>query len=315
MTDRGIRERLLYLWPAKVISLVAAVLLYFFTTLLSLQTESISVPIQYLLPAGLTQSVDYPTRVRLEIRGDKDQILKLKDETFLVKADFSEHNVEGTYSEPLKLQLINDSAHNAETLSINLVPDEVAITLERSLSREVPVAVILNGKPKAGYELGEYYAVPSSVTVDGPQSRLSALRHVETDPISLDRHDQHFTAKVRLHTNDALVGIQNLEAVDVEIGIRSAAQLVTHQNVPIVLLGLPAGLHLEGSLPGGTVQLRDNQTANSPALPPLRMIADASQITEKGSYTLAVFPELLPSRDVAEFSPTQITVLIRGGNP
>ena len=69
MKPKGPLSRLLAHWPAKVISLAAATLLFFFYRYSSLEERTLSIPLKLNLPPGLAVATPYPRYVRVTLRG------------------------------------------------------------------------------------------------------------------------------------------------------------------------------------------------------------------------------------------------------
>jgi len=309
MKKRVFREQILHMWPAKILSLAAAIILYFLTAMFSLETDSISVPINYRLPRGYSIATEHPIRARLVIRASKDQMQDIKDEHFSVSADFSEKDSDGVFKANLVLQTQNNPDRLNRGLDISVDPLEVKIELEKTATRDIPVLPILDGKPKPGFELGEYASMPSEVTVTGPERRVRALNVVETEAVSLEGRSDSFNQQVRLRVTDPLVRVPNTEIVDLRIGIRPSKQLVLVNDAGIYVLGLSAGLRIVGELPKGQIRFQADQSKNpTDANHIIRLLADGSGIHEPGMHTLVLFPELPNGSVIVDFQPSTITL-------
>jgi YbbR domain-containing protein len=68
---------------------------------------------------------------------------------------------------------------------LRIVPSQIRLTFEKRASREVPVEPRYAGPPPRGYRIVAQSVVPQSLTVVGPESRLSQIESVATDAIDL----------------------------------------------------------------------------------------------------------------------------------
>lgn len=68
---------------------------------------------------------------------------------------------------------------------VEVTPSTIPLTFEPSITRRVPVAVEVEGRPAPGYLAGKATVDPESVTIEGPESALQRLKEVTTDPVSL----------------------------------------------------------------------------------------------------------------------------------
>jgi YbbR domain-containing protein len=66
-----------------------------------------------------------------------------------------------------------------------VVPSTLAITLERTISRVVPIRPPIEGEPAPGYVVGRITPEPSTVEVAGPESRVRKLTEATTEPVSV----------------------------------------------------------------------------------------------------------------------------------
>ena len=73
----------------------------------------------------------------------------------------------------------------AEVIRVN--PSSVRFNLERTMTKTIPVVPTIVGQPPDGYEIGKVLVNPSTVEIEGPESRVNALTSIATVAIRLDR--------------------------------------------------------------------------------------------------------------------------------
>jgi YbbR domain-containing protein len=118
-----------------------------------------------------------------------------------------------------------------------VIPGTLAIDLEKSGRRTVPIVPALDGEPAPGFVIGRVSSEPATVEVAGPESRLRQLTGATTEPVEV--------SGTRARVRDVVtVGISD-----------SAVRLVQPQNVTVMVEILPAPVERE--LPGVPVRWRN----------------------------------------------------------
>jgi YbbR domain-containing protein len=74
----------------------------------------------------------------------------------------------------------------ADVEVVGVDPPAITLELERQETRQVTVRPTVTGNPAPGFEVGDVRVVPAQFTIQGPESLLTALEYVETDPISIE---------------------------------------------------------------------------------------------------------------------------------
>ena len=172
-------------WPAKIISVAAAIMLFLFYRATSLEERFFSVPLDVIINEGYAVSSSTPASVKVSLRGSEENIFLILEDDVEVFADFSKHDSEGQFREPLKF-LKTGSARNIEGLEIKLDPSEITLELERKVSRSVKIQPQLSGYPAKGHELDQYILSTEEVFVEGPASHVEQLEFIPTEEISLE---------------------------------------------------------------------------------------------------------------------------------
>jgi YbbR domain-containing protein len=118
-----------------------------------------------------------------------------------------------------------------------VLPGTIALDLEKSVRRTVPIVPVVDGEPAPGFVVGRVSVDPATVEVSGPESRLRQLTGATTEPVEVTgRRD----------------GVRDI----VTVGITdSAVRLVTPQNATVMVEVLPAPAERE--LAGVPVRYRN----------------------------------------------------------
>jgi hypothetical protein len=90
---------------------------------------------------------------------------------------------------------------------VSLDPNALDLTLDREVTKRLPVLVDLVGEPAAGATVGEPVIAPLEVAVRGPQSRIGAVSVLKTRPINLNGHAQTFEEMASVLPPDPLASV------------------------------------------------------------------------------------------------------------
>jgi YbbR domain-containing protein len=298
------------MWPVKVLSLGAAVLLFFFTNLLDMGSREISLPIRYVFAPGYTQSSEFPTKARLLLRGDSEKLYGLADDELQVVADFSRHARDGQFQVALRLKR-SGAAANLEPLDIRIEPGTVKLAIEPSVTREMPVNIRFTGNPKPGYQLISYSVVPGTVRLTGPASRIEGITSVDTEPVDLSVRSQDFVQKVQVAIGDTLLHVSGGGALEIRVVIGQTANRRTFSGLPLAIIGLSSDLSYDPALPTGAVTLQADSEALAAIAPDqVRILVDASQIRVPGMYPLKAICDPPAQALVLSLEPKTVNLVV-----
>jgi hypothetical protein len=304
---RRLLEAALDHWPAKVLSLAAAAVLFFFYRASTLEERNFSVPLNLEVPAGLAVSKPYPRSVRVTLRGRSESVFAVLEEDIIVNADLDRFSGEGDFRVPLRVQR-KGSAAGVEPLEVRVEPAELRLSLEKEIVRTVQVQARLKGQPEHGYDLVQYSVAPMSVEVSGPRSAVESLESVDTEEVDVTGVREDFSLTVPLKRENSLVRYPREASVLFRAVVRPAQLVQAFQQVDVVSVDLPAELRIAEPLPKGSISLQGEQLALE-AIPPgqLRLIADCGGVRRPGVYRLPLKPDVPPGFVVVHFEPREFT--------
>ncbi|MBM3792617.1 MAG: hypothetical protein FJW31_00825 [Acidobacteria bacterium] len=171
-------------WKYKAGSLVLASLLWLGVVEESELATSVLAPIQYKnLPRDLEMSSDASDKVHLEVRGPASKLnaAMLADARVLLDLSAVDQPGDRTFPiDPLSLGL---------PLGVSLdrtVPAQVRLHFERRQTKEIRVTIRLRGAGAQGLEILEQTATPATLRITGPETRVTRIDTVDTDPIDVD---------------------------------------------------------------------------------------------------------------------------------
>ena len=295
-------------WPAKVLSLVAAAVLFFFYRASTLEERFFSVPLRLEVPVGLAVSKAYPRSVRVTLRGRGESVFAILEEDINVSADLSRFSAEGDLRVPLRVTR-KGSAVGVGPLDVRVEPAELRLALEKEAVRSVRILPRIKGQPEHGYELAQYSISPVSVEVTGPRSAVQPLESVGTEEVDVTGVREDFSVAVPLLRENALVRYPREASVLFRGIVRPARIIQGFEEVDLISVDLPQELRIAEPLPKGSISLQGDQLALE-AIPPgqLRLIADCGEVRRAGVYRLTLKPDVPAGFVVLKYEPRELTV-------
>src|SRR6266566_1868186 len=169
---RQLRRWLIYNWHLKLISLILAVMLWMVVATETSSELGMEVSLEYRnIPAQLEITGDTTNTVQVRLRGSVNVIRDISAKDVSTTIDLSKMRP-GDKIVPLSPQNVQ-APFGAEVIRVN--PSSVRFSLERTVTKTVPVVPTIAGQPSDGFEIGKVLINPNKVEVEGPESRLNTL--------------------------------------------------------------------------------------------------------------------------------------------
>jgi YbbR domain-containing protein len=105
---------------------------------------------------------------------------------------------------------------------IAISPSEIRVARDATAEKTVPIAARLTGAPAPGYEVGEVAVEPPVARLIGPDSTLSRMTSVETDPVSVADRSADFSVPATVVAENPGVRVQEGQVVTVTVRLRPA---------------------------------------------------------------------------------------------
>lgn len=309
MKSRKFVETIISNWPAKIISLAAAALLFLFYRVNTMDERFFSVPLQVDPPVGLAISKPYPKSARVTLRGKEEAIFSVIEEDVEVYADFGRFQSEGQFRVPIRV-VRRGSSLNIEPLDIRVEPAEISVTLEQRIEKTVNLEAVIRGSPPVGYDLVQHTLVPDRVQISGPRSLVNSVETIQLEEIDLEGRTEDFTEQLMILEESSLVDYSRQRAVVFRGIVREAVIIKTFEEVDIISIDLSPDLRLAEPLPNGSIRIQGNQRSIE-ALPPekLRLVIDCGEIEKPGPETLYPQPDIPPEFVVLKFEPQELNLI------
>lgn len=129
----------------------------------------LQIPVQLLgLPAD-SQISNVPETVEIRVEAPASQLRTLSEDLFTAELNVSGLPA-GEHAVPITVR------HSLPNLTIDYqAPERASVTIERIVTRQIPIDVEVSGDVALGYQMGEPFVDPSTISVTGPASRVDQL--------------------------------------------------------------------------------------------------------------------------------------------
>jgi YbbR domain-containing protein len=293
----------------KVVALTCASLLWLTVAGEHIVERNLRVPVEFRnLPQQLELVGDPPESVDVRLRGSSAMLSRLDPGEVVAVLDLQQARP-GSRLFHIRPEEVR-SPYGVEVAQV--IPGTLGIELERKARRVVPVIAPTEGDPAPGFVVGPITAEPSTVEIEGPESRVKKLANATTEPITV---------------TGARENVRDVVAVGL---IDSAVRLVKPQDVTVIVEVLPAPIERE--LRGVLVRARNlGSGLAAPKISPAsvtlsvrgRREALAAVETETvdafvdltglgpGQYSLRVQADPSEHFGVVEIAPAVVAVTIR----
>ncbi len=183
----------------KVAAILLALLVYFHVRTERQEELTFRVPVELEgLPDSLTWTGQIPQEVSVGMSGKLKDLLKLRISPVRISVNVADAGP-GRFQRSLSAADVPVGEDSG--VMVTHVPDPVRIDIliERKLTKTVPVFPVIEGEALPGVFLAKApLSTPESTTVTGPESVVSGIDSVYTEPIDISRRREPFSLTVRL---------------------------------------------------------------------------------------------------------------------
>ena len=175
----------------------------------------IRVPISYSNVPATLEMMDEVDDVSVHVRGTDTEVSGFGPGDLRIIVDLRDA-IPGTNLIVLDRDMV-EAPLGIEVLRVE--PGTVTLTLDRSVRKDVQVDPLVEGQPADGFTVGRVSVSPETVTVIGPESRLSRPVSVVTDRIRLDGRRSRVDADVSVVSVDSQIRLAQPRTVRVMVEI------------------------------------------------------------------------------------------------
>jgi len=301
------------LWPfrnlaLKVLSFAVALMLWMAVSGEETVERGLRVPLELQqLPANVELTGDVPSTVDVRVRGGSATLSRVLAGDVVAVLDVRSARI-GRRVFPLTADQVR-VPFGVDVVQIT--PSAIAIDIEASVTRQVPVAPTIDGHPAPGYVVaGRPVIEPATVEIVGPESAVQRTHDVVTEPVSIGGAREQVRAAVTLGILDSSVRLKTARSAVVTVPIAPAPMEKTVRSRPIHLRNVSPGLTAQAEPASVDVKLRGSREVLA------RLDADeVSTYVDLGglgvgTYQLTVHAEVSRDAGVTHVVPSMVQIRI-----
>ncbi|MFP3088869.1 hypothetical protein LQZ21_00900 [Treponema sp. TIM-1] len=310
MNSRKLIAQAVTNWPAKVLSVAVAIVLFIFHRMSILEERFFSIPLIIEAAAEMIPASSYPRTVRVTLRGDANSIFPIAEEDIEAYLDLNKYTEAGIYRAPVEIRK-KGTALGVDPLEIGVDPLEISLELDHKVNKYVSLIPKYQGYVESGYELVSYTLEPTQVVIEGPEKRVSGISELATEQVELSGRNADFSIAVHILNSDPLILVRGNGMAEFRAFIREAIMIRTLDELPIEITGLDDSLTAEPETLLGSIRLEGAQRALENYIPEGAILTlDCSEITEEGEYTIPVQVNVPPQFTFTRNEPEEVRVYI-----
>jgi len=311
MTVKNLTDKLLENWPAKIVCLTLALLLFLFYRMSTLQERFFSVPLVIETNGDLVPATNYPHMVKISLRGETENIYPIQENDIIAYIELTQFNKEGEALVPIQTRL-KGTALDVAPLEVTVDPVELDLRLEHRMVKKVSVSPSFKGYPEAGFEFSGYTLNHEQIEISGPRSAVEKISDLVTEPIELSGRNLSFEGSIKLVNQNNLVTLPSNGEVQYTVTINQTTLVKNFNDVPFYFENLDPSLEVETDKVSGSIQLKGTQTDLSEwTLPSNALTILCENIVEPGVYSLSVQTIIPQPYEVISSSPNEIQLTVK----
>lgn len=292
----------------KILAIALATLLWLTVAGEQVVERALRVPLEIReKPEHLEIVGDPPAAVDVLLRGSSAVLSRLNAGEVVVMLDLSTARP-GSRLFPLRTDQVK-VPYGVEVAQV--IPATLALELEKSARRTVPVMPALEGEPASGYVVGARRSEPATVVVVGPESRVRRLSEATTEPVRIEGARGNVRDVVNIGVIDAAVRLVEPRSATVTVEIAPAPVERAIHGVPVRWRNLGSGYRARVSPSVARIQIRGVEEALGRVRPDtIEAFVDLAGLGP-GRYNLRVQVEPSPDFGVSTIIPAVVDVTIR----
>jgi YbbR domain-containing protein len=226
----------------KFFAIVLAALLWLTVAGEHVVERSLRVPLEFRnIPEALEIVGNTPDTVDVRVRGSSAVLSRLQAGEIVALLDLS-----SARSGSRLFHIRNDEVRAPFGVEVSQVlPTTLALELEKSARRKVPVVPAIEGDPAPGFVVGKWVADPATVEIVGPDSHVRQVAEATTEPISVKDARTLVRDGVTIGVVDSSVRLLAAQTANVTVEIWPAPVERRMPNVPLRWRNLGTGLRAQ----------------------------------------------------------------------
>ena len=203
----------------KVLAIALATLLWLTVAGEHIVERSLRVPLEFRnIPAELEMVGDPPPTVDVRLRGSSSLLSRVQPGEVVAVLDLT-----GARAGSRLFHLRPDEVRAPFGVDVaQVIPGTLALALEKSSTRTVPVVPPTDGDPAPGFVVGRISSDPATVELVGPESRLRQIAQATTEPVVVTGARERVRDVVTIGVADSSVRLKQPQNATVVVDISPA---------------------------------------------------------------------------------------------
>jgi YbbR domain-containing protein len=223
----------------KVLALALAILLWITVAGEHVVERSLRVPLEFRnIPEALEIVGNAPDTVDVRLRGSSALLSRVQAGEIVAVLDLA-----GARTGSRLFHIRSDEVRAPFGVEVaQVIPSTLALELERSARRRVPIVPATDGQPAPGFVVGRVTAEPSTVEIIGPESRVGQVAEATTEPVVIKDAKARVRDGVTVGVVDTSVRLIQPQNAQVTVDIWPAPVERQLAEVPVRYRNLTQGL-------------------------------------------------------------------------
>lgn len=226
----------------KVLALTLASVLWLTVAGEQVVERSLRVPLEFRnIPEALEIVGNTPDTVDVRLRGSSAVLSRVQSGEIVAVIDLA-----AARSGSRLFHLRNEEVRAPFGVEVaQVTPATMALQLEKSARRKVPVVPATEGDPAPGFVVGRVSVDPQTVEIVGPDSHVRQVAEATTEPVSVKDAKARVRDGVTIGVADASVRLVQAQNANVTVEIWPAPVERRMPDVPVRWRNLGAGLRAQ----------------------------------------------------------------------
>ncbi len=296
-------------WLAKAISLLFAAILWYFVSGVDRVDMNVQIPVEIVnLPRDLVISNQFKGQLDVSVSGPRGLIRGIDRQHVTRSIDLSS-------ARPGNMVVRNDLdsisfPRGIKTLRIQ--PSNITFSLDQLIQKDIPIRHMLSGKLPGSFELISISLEPASLSVSGPSSILSEIRHLKTKPIDISVLTKSGPQQAQLDISEELAELTGDPIVTATFKLKEKIIEKELSNIPIRVTGSQEGFYAHPTPGSVTINIALPSTLDKNTKNLHSLLTAAIDITNLGIGTHNLNIKVTPKTKVKvlSLSPKSVKVEI-----
>lgn len=272
------------------------------------------------VPDNMILTGFHTDKVEIKIKSSPRTIELLKNENIRYPVDLytdlefdpagDSNSIEpGAYLIPVEEKRIPLGSRKIQILEIE--PSYLSVQLERKVSKTVKVSIPCLGDPANGYILLEPIAEPSSVTLSGPGSVISAIEELKTKPVDISNTKETIQAEIPLDLNKLASVHSPVKIISAKIPVHQLLIQKSIENIPVSLLSSGEKATIEPETINITIKGPFEKLSNKQIMDQIHSFVDIKDL-KPGIYARHAYINIPAGLMMTDAQPKVFTIKIEG---